>query len=82
MEIYVSPHTGKQYDVVAVPQSRTDYRVLGDGSTMYTRQYTEYRFFHEGKMVTWTFNLDPENLSNTFGEIEGVYAPWETSRWD
>lgn len=82
MEIYVSPHTGKQYDVVAVPQSRTDYRVFGDKDTMYVRNYTEYRFFQGNKMVTWTYDLDPNRLSQAFGEIEGIYTPWETSPRD
>lgn len=82
MKVYVSPHTGTEYQIVEVPQSLTDYRIPGDGSTQYERHYIEYQFYREGKKVTWTYDLDPRHLSNVFGEIEGVYAPWETSRWD
>lgn len=82
METYTSPHTGKQYEIVAVAQSRADYHVPGDGSTRHERHYTEYQFFAEGKKVTWTYDLDQKHLSDVFGEIEGVYAPWETSCWD
>jgi hypothetical protein len=82
MEIYVSPHTGTAYEIVEVPQSRTDYHVPGDGSTRYERQYIEYQFFFGGKRITSTYSLGSKYLSDTFGEIEGVYAPWEASPRD
>lgn len=82
MEIYVSPHTGTAYKIVEVPHSRTAYSVPGDGSTRYERSYIEYQFFLKGKKITSTYSLDPKYLSDTFGEIEGVYSPWETSPWD
>lgn len=82
MEIYVSPHTGTEYQIVRVPQSRTDYHVPGDGSTRYDLHFTEYQFFSGDRKVTWTYDLDPKRLSDIFGEIEGIYAPWVTSPWD
>lgn len=82
MQTYTSPHTGITYDVVPVEQSRTDYHVPGYGTTRYERHYTEYLFYRNGERVTWTYSLDEKHLSDTFGEIEGVYTPWTTSPWD
>ena len=79
---YTSPHTGKVYDIVEVPQSRVDYREYMNPETKYIRHYTEFQFFYEGKKVTWTYDLNEKKLAETFGEIEGIYAPWSTSRFD
>ena len=79
---YVSPHTGKVYDIVEVPQSRVDYHEFMNPATKYIRHYTEFQFFYEGKKVTWTYRLDEKYLAEVFGEIEGIYSPWSTSRYD
>lgn len=79
---YTSPHTGNVYDIVSVPQSRVDYREPGNGATRYIREYIQYDFYREGERVTFTCNLDEKHLSDRFGEIEGVYTPWATSRFD
>ena len=63
---YTSPHTGKVYQVMT--ETRTDYTV--------------YNFIDDGKIVTKSFQNDPKYLAGLFGEIEGVYAPWSTSRFD
>ncbi len=82
MTTYTSPHTGLIYDVIAEKQSRVDYREFMNPETRYIREYTQYNFYRDGKRVTFTFDLDEKRLSDTFGEIEGVYAPWTTSRFD
>jgi hypothetical protein len=79
---YTSLHSGLTYDVVAETQSRVDYREFMNAETRYIREYTQYNFYREGKLVTFTFDLDEKRLADTFGEIEGVYAPWPTSRFD
>lgn len=79
---YVSPHTGKVYDIVEVPQSRVDYHEFMNPATKYICHYTEFQFFYEGKKVTWTYRLDEKYLAEVFGEIEGIYSPWSTSRYD
>jgi hypothetical protein len=71
---YTSPHTGIVYDVVATPQSRVDYREFMNPGTKYIREYTQYDFYRDGKLVTFTFDLDEKRMSDTFGEIEGVYS--------
>jgi hypothetical protein len=48
----------------------------------YTVEYSQYNFYREGKLVTFTFDLDEKRLSDTFGVIEGVYAPIQSSRFD
>lgn len=82
MENFTSPYTGNVYEISSVEMFCTEYPVFGDGSVSFERNYTEYRFYRDGKMVTWTYDLDPEHLRSVFGEIEGVYAPWTTSPWD
>ena len=79
---YTSPHSGLTYDVVAEAQSRVDYREFMNPETRYIREYTQYNFYRDGKLVTFTFDLDEKRLADTFGEIEGVYAPWPSSRFD
>ena len=82
MKTYTSPHTGNVYEIVEVSQSRVDYREFMNPETKYIRHYTQYDFYKDGKRITFTFDLDEKRLSDTFGEIEGVYAsPW-TSRFD
>jgi hypothetical protein len=63
---YTSPHTGKVYQVMT--ETRKDYTV--------------YNFIEDGKIITKSFQNDPKYLAGLFGEIEGVYAPWSTSRFD
>ena len=63
---YTSPHTGKVYQVTT--ETRKDYTV--------------YNFIEDGKIVTKSFQNDPKYLAGLFGEIEGIYAPWSTSRFD
>jgi hypothetical protein len=82
MQTYTSPHTGLVYEVQAVPQSRTDYRVPGDGNTMYERHYIEYQFFRQNQKVTWTYDMDVTLLRHVFGELEGVYGRREGSPRD
>lgn len=79
---YTSPHTGKVYDIVEVQQSRVSYREYMNPATKYIKEYTEFQFFDQGKKVTFTYDLDEKNLANVFGEIEGIYAGWSTSRFD
>jgi len=79
---YTSPHTGKVYDIVEVQESRVDYYEFMNSATKYIRHYTEFQFFYEGKKVTWTYDLDEKRLAATFGEIEGIYAPQYSSRFD
>jgi hypothetical protein len=71
---YTSPWTGTVYDIVAVPQSRVDYREFMNQETRYIHEYTQYDFYLDGKRVTFTFNLDEKLLSDVFGTIEGVYS--------
>lgn len=79
---YTSPHTGNVYDIVPTLQTRVAYMEPGNGATRYIREYTQYDFYRNGQQVTFTFDLDEKHLSDIFGEIEGVYAPWSTSRFD
>lgn len=79
---YTSPHTGRVYTIIAETQSRVDYREFMNPETKYIREYTQYNFFYEGERVTFTFDLDEKRLSDTFGEIEGVYGRPFTSRFD
>ena len=71
---YRSPWTGIVYDIVAVPQTRTDYHEMGNPETRYIREYTQYDFYRDGKLVTFTFDLDENRLCDIFGEIEGFYS--------
>lgn len=79
---YTSPHTGKVYDIVEVQESRVDYHELMNPATKYIRHYSEFQFFYEGEKVASTYRLDEKYLAEVFGEIEGVYSPWSTSRFD
>ncbi len=79
---YTSPHSGLTYDVVAEAKSRVDYREFMNAETRYVREYTQYNFYREGKLVTFTFDLDEKRLAATFGEIEGYYAGWGLSPRD
>jgi hypothetical protein len=45
-----------------------------NAETRYIREYTQYNFYREGKLVTFTFDLDEKRLAATFGELEGVYS--------
>ena len=76
---YTSPHTGRVYTVVAEAQTRAAW---DENGVCYDRQYTQYNFFLDGNPVTFTFDLDEKRLSDTFGELEGVYAAWTTSARD
>ena len=71
---YTSPWTGKVYNIVAVPQSYVDYREFMNPKTRFTREYTQYNFYLDGRRVTFMFDLDEKRLSDTFGIIEGVYS--------
>jgi len=71
---YRSPWTGVTYDIVAVPQTRADYHEMGNPATRYLREYTQNDFYLDGKLVTFTFDLDEKRLCDIFGEIEGVYS--------
>jgi hypothetical protein len=71
---YHSPWTGITYDIVAVPQTRPDYYEMGNPTTRYIREYTQYEFYLDGKLVTFTFDLDENRLCDIFGEIEGIYS--------
>jgi hypothetical protein len=78
MKTYTSPW-GVTYDVVAEKQSRADYREYGNPDTRYMREYVQYNFYRNGKLVTFTFNMDEKRLAETFGVIEGVYgAPFSS----
>ncbi len=79
---YTSPHSGLTYDVVAEVKSRVDYREFMNAETRYIREYTQYNFYREGKLVTFTFDLDEKRLAATFGELEGYYAGWGLSPRD
>jgi hypothetical protein len=82
MTTYTSPHSGLTYDVVTEKQSRVDYREFMNPESAYTVEYSQYNFYREGKLVTFTFDLDEKQLSNKFGVIEGVYAAPFSSRFD
>jgi len=82
MTTYTSPHTGLTYEVVAERQSRVDYREFMNPESAYTVEYFQYNFYRDGKLVTFTFDLDEKQLSNKFGVIEGVYAATFSSRFD
>lgn len=79
---YTSPHTGQIYTVVPEAQSRVDYREYMNPETKYIREYTQYSFFLGEKRVAFTFDFNEKHLSDIFGELEGVYAPWTTSARD
>ena len=76
---YTSPWSGKTYTVVAKPLTRPSWDVNG---VAYQKEYTEYSFYDGPVKVTWTYDLDEKHLSDTFGEIEGVFRPWPTSARD
>ena len=71
---YTSPHSGLTYDVVAEAKSHVDYREFMNAETRYIREYTQYNFYREGKLVTFTFDLDEKRMADRFGEIERVYS--------
>jgi hypothetical protein len=79
MTTYTSPFTGKVYEIVPVQLWRQSWT---DQGVPFKNEYTEYQFFFEGKKFTWTYSLDANQLKATFGELEGVYAPWTTSARD
>jgi hypothetical protein len=79
---YTSPHTGRVYDVVAIPQSRVEYREFMNAETRYVHEYTQYSFYYLGALVYFTFDYDENRLSDAFGAIEGLYASLPGSRFD
>jgi hypothetical protein len=78
---YVSPHTGQVYTVTAETQSRMGGNWYA-GEPLREVTVTQYNFYRDGHRVTWTYDLGPAHLASTFGELEGVYAPWSTSARD
>ena len=79
MTSYTSPFSGKVYQIVPNTLWRAAW---DDQGVAYKKWYTEYNFYDENKKVTWTYSLDESTLNATFGELEGVYAPWLTSARD
>lgn len=51
---YVSPSTGVEYGIIAVPQQRMAGGVL-EGCAMYWKDYTEFRIMRRGQRVTFCF---------------------------
>jgi hypothetical protein len=82
MTTWTSPHTGRVYNVEIEPQSRVDYHEFMNPDTKFVRHYNQYNFFYEGKLVTFTFDLDENRLGDTFAVIEGVYAAPFSSKFD
>lgn len=79
MTSYTSPFTGKVYQIVPNTLWR---QAWDDQGNAYKKWYTEYNFYLNDEKVTWTYTLDEAQLDATFGELEGVYAPWFTSARD
>ena len=79
MKNYTSPFTGKVYQIVPNTLWR---QAWDDQGNAYKKWYTEYNFYLNDEKVTWTYTLDEAQLDATFGEIEGAYAGWTTSRFD
>jgi hypothetical protein len=78
MTTYTSPW-GITYDVVAKKQSRADYHEFMNPETRYIREYTQYNFYRDGKLVTFTFDLDEKRLVDTFAVLEGhIGAPFSS----
>ena len=78
-DTYTSPFTGKVYTIVP----NTLWRQAWDENGVpFKRWYTEYNFYSGDEKVTTTFSTDENTLFATFGELEGVYAPWATSARD
>lgn len=78
MTTYTSPHTGQTYEIVPTQVWHNEFNENGP----YKVWQTEYAFYLNGQKVTWTYDLDETRLAETFGVLEGVYAPWSTSRFD
>jgi len=76
---YTSPHSGKIYQVVPNTLWR---QAWDDQGKAYKKWYTEYNFYRNGERVTFLYSIDENYLFQIFGEIEGVYAAPETSRFD
>jgi len=76
---YTSPHTNTIYEVVTNTEWRQNWDANGNAFKDY---YNTYSFFLNGKLVTKTLSNEEKYLEQTFGEIEGFYAPWSTSPRD
>jgi len=76
---YTSPFSGKTFKVL----TETDWRQAWDAEgNAYKNWYNTYSFFYQGDKVLTTLSLDENHLKATFGELEGVYKAWTTSRYD
>jgi len=79
-ETYTSPFTGKTYTAFGLTLWRQGWDADGAPEKIW---YTEYNWsWCDGGTVLTTFSTDENTLHATFGEYEGVYAPWSTSRYD
>lgn len=76
---YTSPFTNTIYQVVTDTEWRQSWDADGNAFRKY---YNTYSFFLNGELITKTLHNDEKTLSDTFGEIEGIYAPWSTSPRD
>ena len=76
---YTSPFTGNVYQCVPNTLWRQSWDAEGNPIKSW---YTVFQYYLNGELVTKTFSNDEKYLEQTFGEIEGVYAPWSTSPRD
>ena len=76
---YTSPHTGNIYQCVPNTLWRQSWDAEGNPIKSW---YTVFQYYLNDKLVTKTLSNDEKYLEGLFGEIEGVYAPWSTSRFD
>ena len=75
---YVSPSTGVEYGVIAVPQRRMAGGIL-EGCEMYWKDYTEFRIMREGHGITFCFS--EEEIPEAVRRVEYPH-PDVSSRFD
>lgn len=75
---YVSPSTGVEYSVIAVPQQRMAGGIL-EGCEMYWKDYTEFQIMRDGQRVTFCFS--EEEIAEAVRRVEYPH-PDVSSRFD
>ena len=76
---YTSPFTGNIYQCVPNTLWRQSWDAQGNRIKSW---YTEFQYYLNDNLVTKTLSNEEKYLEQTFGEIEGIYAPWSTSPRD
>ncbi len=79
MKMYISPKTGKHYEVKAETHTRTAYGEFMNPNTIYQEEYFQYSIYRDGKLVQFAFSEDKVGEAVARYEFPG---PDISSRYD